>query len=268
MKKLLLWLEAPLQAWGADSRFGRRDTLPFPTRSGILGMLCCAMGRGDEQREWLAAMKGLDQTVVAYAREKKNKEALRQPLLRDFHMIGSGYDRNDNWQDMLIPKKADGTRPVGAGTKLTHRYYLQDMAFACVLDVPDALCGELERGLAAPVWPVFLGRRACVPTDVIFRGFFDGEDSAFACAADIAAEKKRKAIFKVLGGRHDEGTVMTLNDVPLCFGLRKRFEERLVTVAEIEPPEDPSRAGEEEESAGESSEAERKTGRYSADPAP
>ena len=56
MRTLLLWLEAPLQSWGADSRYGRRDTLPFPTRSGILGLLCCAMGRGGEQREWLAAM--------------------------------------------------------------------------------------------------------------------------------------------------------------------------------------------------------------------
>lgn len=32
---LLLWLEGPLQAWGHDSKFGVRDTLNFPTRSGI-----------------------------------------------------------------------------------------------------------------------------------------------------------------------------------------------------------------------------------------
>ncbi len=39
MSTLLLWLEAPLQSWGADSRFGRRATLPFPTRSGVLGLV-------------------------------------------------------------------------------------------------------------------------------------------------------------------------------------------------------------------------------------
>ena len=43
---LLLWLEGPLQAWGYDSKFGRRDTLPFPTKSGLLGLLCCARGAG------------------------------------------------------------------------------------------------------------------------------------------------------------------------------------------------------------------------------
>ena len=41
---LLLWLEAPLQSWGADSKFGRRDTLNFPTKSGVTGLLLCALG--------------------------------------------------------------------------------------------------------------------------------------------------------------------------------------------------------------------------------
>lgn len=57
---LLLWLEAPLQAWGHDSRFGRRDSLDFPTKSGTLGLLCCARGAGGEEREWLA------DTVIAW----------------------------------------------------------------------------------------------------------------------------------------------------------------------------------------------------------
>lgn len=43
---LLLWLQGPLQAWGHDSRFGRRDTLDFPTKSGVLGLVCCALGAG------------------------------------------------------------------------------------------------------------------------------------------------------------------------------------------------------------------------------
>ena len=49
---LLLWLEAPLQAWGHDSKFGRRDSLDFPTKSGVLGLLCSARGAGGEE-QWL-----------------------------------------------------------------------------------------------------------------------------------------------------------------------------------------------------------------------
>ena len=55
-KYILLWIEAPLQAWGADSKFGRRDTLPFPTKSGVLGLVLCAMGASGPQNELLAKL--------------------------------------------------------------------------------------------------------------------------------------------------------------------------------------------------------------------
>ncbi|KXK45618.1 MAG: CRISPR-associated protein [Nitrosomonas europaea] len=128
---LLLWLEASLQAWGHDSRFGRRDSLDFPTKSGVLGLLCCARGAGGEEREWLASWADLDMRVEAYVPlDKQGQPLLRQPLLRDFHMVGSGYDDQDPWQTLLIPKTSEGKKAVGGGTKMTYRYYLQDMAYA------------------------------------------------------------------------------------------------------------------------------------------
>ena len=233
MRNLLLWLEAPLQSWGAGSRYGRRDTLPFPTRSGILGLLCCAMGRGGEQRAWLAAMKNLPQTVVAYAHAGRDGRAERQPLLQDFHMVGSGYDSRDPRQDMLIPKKADGKRPVGAGTKLTYRYYLQGMAYACALAVPEGMEEEIRSGLVAPVWPICLGRKSCVPSDMVYRGFFPCEEEALAHASAIAESKKRIPLFTVLPGLHEEGEALCVNDVPLAFGLHKIYEDRTVTLVDM-----------------------------------
>ena len=232
MRHLLLWLEAPLQSWGADSRYGRRDTLPFPTRSGVLGLLCCAMGRGGEQREWLEAMRPCSQTVFAFPRKGK-KEAQIQPLLRDFHMVGSGYDDSDSWQNMLVPKTAEGKKPVGAGTKLTHRYYLQDMAFACILEVPDEFAEEVRARLEAPVWPICLGRKSCVPTALVFRGFFDTPEEAEAHAREIAEKAGRIASLKVVEGVDENGNSMTLNDVPLCFGMRKKYADRSVTVLDM-----------------------------------
>ena len=88
---LLLWLEAPLQAWGHDSKFGRRDSLDFPTKSGVLGLLCCALGAGGKQTEWLALWADNDLVVEAYVRQgKESLPVMREPLLRDFHMVGSG----------------------------------------------------------------------------------------------------------------------------------------------------------------------------------
>ena len=94
---LLLWLEAPLQSWGYDSKFGRRDTLNFPTKSGVLGLVCCALGAGGEQRELLERLVQLDHTVLSFVRTKTklDQEQVKcksEPLLRDFHMVGSGYD--------------------------------------------------------------------------------------------------------------------------------------------------------------------------------
>ncbi|MCR5260002.1 MAG: type I-E CRISPR-associated protein Cas5/CasD [Desulfovibrio sp.] len=229
----MLWLEAPLQSWGADSRYGRRDTLPFPTRSGVLGLLCCAMGRGGEQRDWLEAMRPCSLTVLAFTRRNGNVRNL-QPLLRDFHMVGSGYDDADPWQNMLIPKTSEGKKPNGSGTKLTHRYYLQDMAFACLLEVPSDFEEELRFSLEAPVWPIFLGRKCCVPTSLIFRGFFDSLEEAEFRAREIATSCERINSMKIIECFNVCGTTMTLNDVPLSFGLYKKYTDRVVTIFYID----------------------------------
>ncbi len=42
---VFLRLEGPLQAWGTTSRFVVRDTGDEPSKSGVLGLLCAALGR-------------------------------------------------------------------------------------------------------------------------------------------------------------------------------------------------------------------------------
>ena len=227
MKTLLLWLEGPLQSWGTDSRFQRRTTMPFPSRSGVLGMLCCAMGRGGEQREWLARLRHLDQSVLAFAR--KGREILARQYLCDFQMAGSGYDTKDPWQDMLVPKTREGKRPVGPGSKMTFRYYLQDMAFACALSMPDELADEAAQGLQHPIWAICLGRKNCTPSAPVFAGVFADESEALSAARRLAGEK-RTEVFRVVPGADEEGETMSLNDVPLCFGLHKEYASRYVTV--------------------------------------
>ena len=44
MATLLLRLAAPLQSWGADSKFEVRKTNREPTKSGVLGLLAAALG--------------------------------------------------------------------------------------------------------------------------------------------------------------------------------------------------------------------------------
>jgi len=231
---LLLWFQAPLQSWGHDSKFGRRDTLNFPTKSGVLGLVCSALGAGGEQSELLAEFAPLKQTVISFVRSRKTSQDAfikcdREPLLRDFHMVGSGYDDKDPWASLLIPKTSTGKKAVGGGAKMTYRYYLQDAYFAVLLQVPTIRADTIIEALKNPVWDVFLGRKNCVPTDFIYHGLYADEDLAKEQALKIAADKNLFEDFRVLCGEH-EGEVLTLMDVPLQLGEHKRYRDRRVTV--------------------------------------
>tara|TARA_R110001583_G_scaffold60475_2_gene179638 strand:- start:1545 stop:2252 length:708 start_codon:yes stop_codon:yes gene_type:complete len=228
---LLLWLEAPLQSWGHDSRFGRRDSLGFPTKSGVLGLICCALGAGGEQQPLLARFTDLDMQLAAYVRSDREGQAVpREPLLRDFQMVGSGYDDRDPWQKLLIPKMANGKAPNGAGTKMTYRYYLQDMAFGVALQVPEDLADTLVEALRNPVWDLYLGRKCCVPTELILQGRFADATQAQDAADHLAETKQRQPCYRVLQGEHEGDEVLTLNDVPIQFGEHKQYRDRRVTV--------------------------------------
>lgn len=227
---LLLWLEAPLQSWGHDSRFGRRDSLDFPTKSGVFGLLCCALGAGGEQADWLLRWADRDLQICAYVRkDRQGKPVQRLPLLRDFHMVGSGYDDQDPWASLMIPKTSEGKKAVGGGTKMTYRYYLQDMAYAVALQGPKDELQTLADAVASPVWDLYLGRKNCVPTEFLAQQVHADARAAFAAADELAASKDRVGIFRVLQGEH-EGEVLSVNDVPLQFGEHKKYRDRRVTV--------------------------------------
>ncbi len=92
---LLLWLEGPLQSWGHDSRFGRRETLNFPTKSWVLGKVCPALGIGGPQTSLLAHFAALDMQVHSFARCHQNGElAPREPLLRETTLT-----RSEQWEE-------------------------------------------------------------------------------------------------------------------------------------------------------------------------
>lgn len=234
---LLLWLEAPLQSWGFDSKFGRRETLKFPTRSGVVGLVCSALGAGGEQRELLAEFSSLRQTVISFVRSRQTengKQKLdREPLLRDFQMVGSGYDDRDPWMSLMIPKTISGGKSVGGGTKMTYRFYLQDTFFAVIFESLPQRSLEIAEALRNPVWDLYLGRKNCVPTDFIYRGTFETQEEAEKSAYDIATEKNLLEDFRVLDGVDDIDEcdeVMTLNDIPVQFGMDKRYRDRRVGV--------------------------------------
>ncbi len=223
---ILLWLEGPLQSWGFDSRFNRRDTLKFPTKSGVFGLLLASLGASGAQKDLLDQLSHFQHTVVAFYSKNQISEV---PLLVDFHMVGSGYNDSDTWQRLHIPKKSDGKKPVGSGAKLTYRYYIQDTSFAVVQEIPLTLKDKLVQSLQQPEFPLYLGRKSCVPTESLFQGVYAESKDALSAAFDIATQKDKVQSFIVKEGEH-EGEVFILRDVPEVFGVEKYYRDRIVTV--------------------------------------
>ncbi|MFC5186060.1 type I-E CRISPR-associated protein Cas5/CasD [Actinomadura harenae] len=145
---LLVHLSGPLQSWGERSRFNQRDTSRAPTRSGLIGLIASALGRGrDHPIGDLAALR----FTVRIDRPGT--------LLRDFHTVGGGMPR-----DLTVITAEGARRGAGKRTVTSERYYLQDAAFTVLVTAPDPTllqtCGE---ALRHPHWPPYLGRRACPP---------------------------------------------------------------------------------------------------------
>ncbi len=142
MATLLLRCVAPLQAWDTQSRFGVRTTGREPSKSGIVGLLCAALGR--PRWEPVTDLAGLTMAV------RVDKEGR---ILRDFHTA----------QNIL--KAGGGTKP----TEVSTRYYLSDAAFLVALESNDnALLTDLQAALRDPHWMLCLGRKACPPSQPVY----------------------------------------------------------------------------------------------------
>ena len=164
---LAIHLDAPLQSWGASSRFQRRETESYPTKSGILGLLAAALGidkHSPDEREALRPLAALRFTAIKIVPIGNEKPTER---LTDFHTIGGGW--HDDWQadksnlraKMNTPKKAGDGSPFG--TVITRRTYLTDARFVAVLEGPSETLERCAAALEDPKWGIWFGRKSCLP---------------------------------------------------------------------------------------------------------
>ena len=143
---LLLRLSGHLQSWGIESRFSIRDTGREPSKSGVVGLLCAALGRMRDTplTDLAALMMGV----------RVEQEGV---ILRDFHVAGKGgylKASGDIERENVIPG---------------NRYYLMSARFLVGLESDDLdLLTTLYHALYNPVWPLFLGRKACVPGESVW----------------------------------------------------------------------------------------------------
>lgn len=192
---LLLRLEGPMQSWGYRSRFDCRDTALEPTRSGVIGLICAAMGiaRGESISRFDSIRMGV----------RADKEGHPE---RDYHTA-------------LDVIKADGK---DTDTVVSYRDYLADASFTVGMQSEDFhLLQSIADALRCPKWPLFLGRKAfplAVPP------LKPGEAPKEGCLEDhlLSDEKKNRVVLEASDGER------TQHDWPLCFSER-RFKPRTMT---------------------------------------
>lgn len=125
-----------MQSWGTQSRFSERDTGLEPSKSGVVGLLCAALGR--------PRTEPLDDL----ARLQMGVRVDREGVMRVDYHTASG-----------VPGPAGG----GYRTVLSNRYYLADADFLVGLEGDRSLLEAIDQALMRPRWQLFLGRKSFVP---------------------------------------------------------------------------------------------------------
>jgi len=156
---LFLRLEGYLQSWGERARWSVRDTAPEPTKSGVIGLLGCALGINTDK-----PLRELSQSLQMGVR--CDKPGTR---LIDYHTVGGGYDYPTLLNAKGKLKKSSG-RPH---TELTWRHYLCDASFLVALQGSPDVIAQLVNAIQAPHWPIYLGRKSCLPSCPPFNGVGD-----------------------------------------------------------------------------------------------
>jgi len=162
---LALRLEGPLQSWGFDSQYSRRNTGLMPTKSAIAGMCCAALGferGGKKEAAFLAEFEEVRMTAISIPRS-----GLKKPLavrrLQDYHTVQN-------------TRRATGA--INADCVLTHRQYLTDAAFGILLAGESKLLQKISLNIENPVWGLWLGRKTCIPSAPVLAGLRDTQEEA------------------------------------------------------------------------------------------
>jgi CRISPR system Cascade subunit CasD len=205
-----------MQAWGSTSRFDERDSQLEPSKSGVLGLVCAALGR--DRAEPVDDLAALRMAV------RVDREGL---LMRDYQ-TATGV--------LLASGKADLKRTV-----ISPRYYLADAAFLVVLEGERPLLERIQQALQQPVWPLALGRKSMPPSMPVWLP--DGmRDEPLLDALRhyprIAAcrYEQRGQPLRLMLEHPSEGSVRL--DQPLAPYAERRFGPRFVKQEVVDVPDE------------------------------
>jgi len=222
-----LQLEGPLQSWGVNSEYSRRNTELMPTKSGICGMCCAGAGanRGsDLEKQIISEFYKIRMLSIAIPKKIGNR-TLKISRMRDYHTVQNTITAEGKIKEC----------------HLTERFYLTDAKFGVVLSGDSDVLYRFGKYLSNPVWGLWLGRKNCIPSVPIFIGIFENKIKALEPLIGNVPLDNFTRQEDVLNFSDEQGNIGTavdsISDNPVSFNSsnRKFAPRRVRTIYRIKP---------------------------------
>jgi len=220
MATLLLRLSAPMQSWGDQSRFTERDTRREPTKSGVVGLICAALGwsRDHDLSPFMP-----DKMLMGV---RVDREGI---VLRDYHITQDVLKASANSKDTVV----------------SNRYYLSDADFLVGLESNNReFLLDINKALQNPKFPLFFGRKAFPPSRPIVPtadelGFDNPTEKSVKdalteapynyCGSNGAPPEKLRLILELSPKDPDYFTLGLVRiDQPISFARREFLQRRVL----------------------------------------
>jgi len=209
MDTVYLRLQGPMQAWGTAGRFDVRDTAPWPTKSGVVGLVAAAMGIdrfGD---------------ITAISQLRMGVAVLSSGTMSvDYHTA--------------IMSARSGAKPSDT-TAQSWRSFISDGDFLVALTGEDSVVANVRSAIVDPVWPLYLGRRAVAPSIPVAVAITTSSNGdlrhnlleVVRQVREAEAKEGEASITLVLECDESEATT-TIPDQPLATFAERLFAKRAV----------------------------------------
>lgn len=208
MAVLIVRLKGPMQSWGVQSRFSDRDTGKDPSRSGLVGLLCCALGWGRDM-----SLEPFNHIRMATRVDKEGT------FSTDFQTSLNVAKANGNTGDTVISRK----------------HFLADASFTVALAGEYEFLSKLHHALEAPRWPLFLGRKSFAPSVPPFvkGGLLKDIEEPLEALKTFPLDKSTSSGGEISNFRvileSPEGAEIR-NDFPISFEPRNFASRRVTTI--------------------------------------
>lgn len=160
MLALILRLDGPLMSFGGVIVDHHGVVDRFPGVAMLTGLFANALGwRHGEARRLQALQERLDLAARWDVTPRR---------IVDYHTVDLGQEKmmNPGWTTRGEPEHRAGGPEAKLGTHIRYRHYFADGLLTCAVSVfgeEFPTVRHLQRALARPVRPLFLGRKACLP---------------------------------------------------------------------------------------------------------